>query len=445
VSVKIGQRLALRFALVSALLTGAILIFIYILTQGFLNADFVDRLTQQSSLEVLHYASPEVKDVLPSGSFSLINPSVSIYLEDRTLLHKQGNYVIPDTWLNYLAGNTIFNAEREGYTTVGRKYVIEGKLYLVYVSDKDLPGEKELDFLLNAIVAGWIISLILSYTAGMHFASKALQPVTHVVQEVNQITEDKLDYRLAVETSIKPDEIGELILTFNALLSRIQKAFIAQKRFVQNASHELKTPLTSIIAEVELALARDRSKEEYQRVLQVVIQEAERLASITQELLTLARLEEGISEKENVNVHELWQQTFYAFNIRHPDRAILQIEENPEAYIYGSKLLLQTCLLNLLDNACKYSSDKITVNLTYNLKEVTIKIEDRGIGIPHNELHRIRTPLFRANNAFLIPGAGLGLTLVERIVAVHKGKLEITSIEGQGTTCTVVLPLFQYT
>lgn len=438
---RIGQRLAIRFTLVSALVTGAILIFIFILTRGFLHADFIDRLAQQANLEVLHYASPEIKDAMPSGSIRLINPAVSIFDKNHTLLYQQDSHTIPQTWLSYLSGHAEFNAERGNYNTVGRKYVINDVLYLVYVSDRDFIGEKELSFLLQAILAGWVISLVLSYTAGLHFAEQALRPVTHVVKEVKQITEDNLGYRLHHEHSAKPDEIGELILTFNELLSRIQKAFISQKRFVQNASHELKTPLTAILAEVELALARDRSKEEYQRVLYVVVQEAERLANTTQELLTLARLEEGISEKENFDAYDLWNQTDHAFSLLHPGRLVVELNKVSKLYLYGNRQLLQTCLLNLLDNACKYSTDQVNVTITHDATEVRITIDDKGIGIPQSELHRVRTPLFRASNSFSIPGAGLGLTLVERIVTVHKGRLEITSTEGVGTTCTIILPV----
>jgi signal transduction histidine kinase len=439
--VSIGQRLALRFTIVSALVTGGILILIYILARGFLHGDFVDRLAQQSSLEIMHYASPEIKDVIPEGYFNQSNPSVAIYSEKYTLLYKQGTYTVRDAWIKNLSKNDEFNAEQDNYTTVGRKHLVNNTLYLVFVSDRDLLGERELIFLRNAILASWVISLLLSYNAGLHFSRKALQPVTHVIKEVNQITEDNLDHRLETDENVKPDEIGQLVLTFNALLARIQKAFISQKRFVQNASHELKTPLTAIIAEVELALAKERSPEEYQRVLKVVIQEAERLARTTQDLLTLARLEEGISESENVSLRELWEQILYTFRIHHPDRVVnAQTNSVQDFYIYGSKQLLQTCFQNLLDNACKYSEDKIFISMEYDDKEVSIKIADQGIGIPEAELSRIRTPLFRASNAFSIPGAGLGLALVERIVVAHKGKLRIESKEGEGTSCTVMLP-----
>jgi len=437
--VKIRQRLALRFTLVSALVTGAILIFIYFFTMSFAHADFVDRLTQQSSLEVLHFASPEVRDVMPAGSFSLVNPAVSIYMKDRSLVHQTGSYPIAETWITFLSENDVFNAERGEYTTVGRKHEVNGKLYLVFVSDKDLPGQRELNFLFKALVAGWIISLVLSYLTGLYFSGNALQTVKVVVEEVKMITEDNLGYRLHVKRDDGAvDEIDELIITFNALLSRIERAFIAQRRFVQNASHELKTPLTAIIAEVELALARTRTVNEYKRILETVMSESERLARTTHDLLTLARLEEGSLKTEldaSVNFSELIDQTLATFKLHHPDREVVLLKEGNTqgVFIPGNVHLLQTALLNILDNANKYSSSKIVVTVSCNEVDACISIQDFGIGIPAAELDRIRSPLFRASNVSTIPGAGLGLSLVDSIVRIHKGTLEIDSKEGVGT------------
>src|SRR5690606_23494803 len=238
----------------------------------------------------------DVRDVFPEGSFRLVNPSTSIYDSSGTLLYYQGDYKIPKTWVNYLRDLPLFNAERGAYTTVGRRYNINNKQYLVFVSDKDLPGQHELDILIKAIIIGWVLSLVFSYLAGLYFSGNALQPVKRVVNEVNGITKDNLSYRLKVDKDLKDlreaDEMNELVITFNALLARIETAFVTQKRFVQHASHELKTPLTAIMAEAELALARDRNNEDYKRTLGVILGETERLVSTTQGLLTLARLEE---------------------------------------------------------------------------------------------------------------------------------------------------------
>lgn len=442
---KIRQRLALRFTIVSALITGAILIFIYILTRGFVHSDFVARLTQQSSLEALHYASPQVRDVMPLGSFMLVNPVTSIYNENGELLyHKGGDYAILKSWITFLQQNDVFNAERGPYTTVGRKHTINDVEYLVFVSDKDLPGQHELDILINTMLVGWFVSLVISYLAGLYFSGNALLPVKRVVKEVNQITKDNLSYRLNLnKDASQVDEIDELILTFNALLTRIESAFVTQKRFVQHASHELKTPLTAIMAEAELALARERSNEEYKRTLQVVTHETERLVTITQGLLTLARLEEGSMKihMNQVDMKKLLTDAFATFSLHYPQRTLEILNDIPNVSIIGDSQLLQIAILNVLDNAVKYSKEKISVALSQTPNTITIDIQDYGVGIPETELSRIRSPLFRASNVRDVPGAGLGLSLVDRIIKVHDGTLDLSSEEGKGTRCEITLPL----
>ncbi len=440
---RIGQRLALRFTLVSALLTGAILIFIYTVTRGFVHADFNERLTQQSSLEVLHYATPHVREVIPPGSYLLVNPSTSIFSQDGTLLYKDGNYSIEKTWVQYLKTHESFNAERGSYSTVGRKYTIEGKTYLVFVSDKDLPGQHELDILQKAIGIGWILSLVLSYLAGLYFASDALQPVKRVVREVNQVTKDNLGHRLHENNSASPDEMDELVQTFNALLERIESAFVAQKRFLQHASHELKTPITAIMGEAELALVKERSVEEYKRTLSVVVGEAERLIAVTQGLLMLARLEEGYlsANMEAVGVTALVYDSANALKSTYPNRQIRISSGDFEPTITGNKQLLQIAFTNLLDNALKYSQYEVTVLISGFDSRLRIQIVDTGIGIPPDELSKVKSALFRASNTANVPGAGLGLSLVQRILDIHAATFDIQSHPGEGTTCTLVFSI----
>lgn len=443
---KIRQRLALRFTLVSALITGAILLAIYFLTMQFVHADFMERLSQQSSLEVLHFATPEVKDVMPAGTFNLINPSTSIFSESKELVYKNGAYQINNAWLDNLELNSAFSTEEGEYTTVGRKHIVNGVVYLVFVSDKDLPGQREMTFLEQSAVAGWAVGLLLSYISGFYFSRQALKPMTTVVEEVNKITEDNLNYRLQFDkTKITLDEIDELVITFNALLNRIQKAFIGQKRFVQNASHELKTPLTAIMAEVELGLARPRTSEEYQRTLEVVLQETERLANITQGFLTLTRLEEGTlnTEMSYLNLDTLISDTLSSFNLHHPGRKIVVTGSFNSKIVKGNQHLLQSAILNLLDNAVKYSEGKIEIPLRTVDGLAIITIRDYGVGIPKADLQKVRDPLFRSTNVSSIQGVGLGLSLVERIMSVHEGQLEIKSEEGKGTECALILPIIK--
>ncbi len=192
--------------IVSALITGAILVFIYVVTRGFVHNDFVDRLTQQSeSWRCCIMPRLMLRTSCRRDRSALINPSTSIYSMNGILLARKGDYEIPATWVVFLKENAIFNAERKEYTTVGRKHLVNNETYLIFVSDKDLPGERELIFLFRALVGGWIVGLILSYLTGLYFASQALQPVTRVVNEVNQITEDNLGQRLKLDKDLTTD------------------------------------------------------------------------------------------------------------------------------------------------------------------------------------------------------------------------------------------------
>jgi signal transduction histidine kinase len=442
---KIGQRLALRFTLVSALLTGAILIITYIITRGVVHSDFEERLSQQSRFEVIHYATPDVREVADPGSFLLISPNTRIFSDKGELLYSHGELAIPGTWVNFLMANDLFNAERGGVSTVGRKYTIQEKTYLVFVSAEDVAGEHELQILMRAMMAGWLVSLVFAYLAGLYFSSNALQPVKHVVQDVNQINEDNLGYRLKMQKDVSEmDEIDELILTFNALLNRIERAFVAQKRFVQHASHELKTPLTAIIAEAELALARDRHIDDYKRTLSVVLDETDRLVRTTQGLLTLAKLEEGTanqSEMDTVDISGLCADIIRTLAIHHPQRTIMFNNLAGQLYVFGNRQLLENALVNIVDNAMKYSTGDIQMDVKRDAKHCIIRIADNGIGIPPNDLEKIRSPLYRASNVSNIPGAGLGLALVDRIVNVHAGTMEIRSTELKGTECILQFPL----
>jgi len=449
---KIRQRLAFRFTIISGIVTGAILVFIYFVTAGFVHADFIDRLHQQTELEALLYNSPnaELDSDLLVNTFGLIQPSVVIFQADTVLFKRGPRTRVPFEWVSQIKRKKSFAREDGEFSTVGGIQKIDDKDYVVFVTVQDVYGQRKLSFLLQALISGWLISLILAYYTGLYFSKKALQPVTHVVNEVNKISEENLSHRVpftkpenaALE---KPDEIDELIQTFNDLINRLENAFVAQKRFVQNASHELKTPLTAIIAEVELALSRTRQPEEYQRTLGVVMQEAEQLEQTTKGLLVLARLEETAEQSERIQVEltGLLAEVVAAFQALNPGREIVQRSTNQVLLVLGSPLLLRMALSNLVDNALKYSKDRIEVNLDQVGDDAIVVVQDYGIGIPATDLGKLGVPLVRASNATTISGSGLGLALVDRIMRVHWGSMKITSVEGEGTICTLTLPLIE--
>jgi signal transduction histidine kinase len=172
------------------------------------------------------------------------------------------------------------------------------------------------------------------------------------------------------------------------------------------------------------------------------VSETERLVNITQGLLTLARFEEGYysAELENVNLAEVVENAQQAFMLRYPERTLVTVISGGHFFVRGNVQLLQIALYNLVDNAFKYSNEDVKLRISKAQTDLVISISDTGIGIPESDLPKIKSPMFRGTNVKNIPGAGLGLSLVHRIIEFHKGRLDITSKMNQGTECIIYLP-----
>ena len=173
------------------------------------------------------------------------------------------------------------------------------------------------------------------------------------------------------------------------------------------------------------------------------MQEAERLEQTTKGLLVLTRLEETAEQAERVQIEltGLLTEVVASFRIVNPTRNIIQRPTNRVLLISGNPLLLRMALSNIIDNALKYSHDRVEIALDVNNDQAIISIRDYGIGIPADELSKLCVPLVRASNATTIGGSGLGLALVDRIMRVHAGTLTLQSTEGHGTTCQLTFPL----
>ncbi|HCU45522.1 MAG TPA: hypothetical protein DF610_12300 [Sphingobacterium sp.] len=275
-----------------------------------------------------------------------------------------------------------------------------------------------------------------------------LKPILTMMKEVQQIGSENLDKRLD-EFKYK-GELKDLARTFNNMLTRLETSFETQKNFISNASHELNTPLTSIIGQADLALSKERSQAEYQRTLLKIIESAEHLEKKTKALLLLARtgfvsnsssfgpirIDQVIMDAElMVKAINDKFKIITDFNLLPDDSMRLKVS--------GNAILLQLALSNIISNACKYSSNRTAyIALGALDKKVFILIKDEGIGIPSEDLQHIYDPYFRASNTDGIDGYGIGLPLARNIIKLHEGSLKVTSIVDKGTTVEIELPTF---
>jgi two-component system OmpR family sensor kinase len=304
------------------------------------------------------------------------------------------------------------------------------------------------------VALSWLvpITIILASAGGYFLAMKNLAPVADMTARADRISESTLHDRLAVQNPT--DELGRLATTFNRLLDRLDLAFERQRRFIADASHELRTPLAILQGESEVALSNPtRTLEEYRESLNVLQNEARRLARIVEDMFTLSRADAGQYpvNRRGLYLDELVAECTHSVRTLAAAKSItLSVESNGELSFSGDESLLSRMLLNLLDNAIKYTPNggKIAVASRLTRAGAQITVADNGPGIPQ-ELHaRIFERFFRADqartrtNSLLgsAGGAGLGLSIAKWIAEAHHGTLTLTRSDATGTVFTVSLP-----
>lgn len=322
-----------------------------------------------------------------------------------------------------------------------------GNKIIVVVSAENDYIKNQLTNLRTILLIGFILSTVLIFALGLFFSKQIFLPIRKMTQKVKNINTENLHLRLNIGRN--KDEISDLALTFNNMLDRLETSFESQNNFVSNASHELSTPLTSIIGEAELALQKERSPERYREAMLIILKESERLKAIIQSLLNLAQT--GFDGKKQTLVtlraDEIVLSAKNAVDRIYPgnqvkiDYALLP-EDDEKLKVKANEPLLILALTNIMLNACKYSDNQeVIVAIASSDTKLFIIVKDKGIGIPQQELRYIYDPFFRASNTGEVKGYGIGLPLARNIIRIHKGELHVTSSIHKGTEVQIALPI----
>jgi len=291
------------------------------------------------------------------------------------------------------------------------------------------------------------IVLIITSFIGRFFVKRVLQPITGITQAAGAISHKDLSKRL--EQRLSDIEIRSLVNALNDMLERIEKAFNYIEDFSSDVAHELKTPLAIIRGESEVALRKERSNEEYKRVITVNVEEAARMLKTIDDLLLLTKLDyqAHVFTFEPIQLNDFFSEIHEQTKIISEKKNIRVALSIPKKIIFieANRLHLRRLFFNLINNAIKFTPEggKITLGLKYEEKKAIMSVNDTGIGIPKEDLpkifdrfyHRDRTQW--ANDA----ASGLGLSIVYSIALFHKGTVTVDSVVGKGSTFTVVLPI----
>lgn len=295
--------------------------------------------------------------------------------------------------------------------------------------------------LLSLLIANPIIFILFIMIVNM-LINKTLRPVKDVIDSVHELSAEQLTQR--IDSTNVPTEIEELVQTFNRLLSNIEEAFNRVTTFSSDASHELKTPLTVIRGEVEVALRKDRTPAEYKTVLEDVMQETLRVQETIDKLFLLTKKDTAELTKDFKELYldeilsDLIAQTQKFASTRSVEIKVIRMIP---VTIRASEILLKIALGNLLRNAVIYSKERSEVRISVDEEDNTylVKIEDDGCGIPAEDLPFVFDRFYRADKARSRKegGTGLGLAIVKMILDIHHYDIDIQSKVDQGTTVII--------
>lgn len=303
---------------------------------------------------------------------------------------------------------------------------------------------EDLDRLFYLFVFLIPLGLIITGFSAYLLSRAAFRPITKIVNTAKAISDKNLDERIEVP-KVK-DEVRELSVALNEMIERLDISFKSQRRFVANASHEIKTPLTAIQTQLEV-LKRDLTNVEDQKTVDDSISEIEKLTKLTNSLLTIAKLDSSRSKLnlEQIRIDELLADCAQDLNkaaIAKDIKMNLSISDANE--ILGDKEKLKSVFLNLIDNAIKYSNPNSTVIISMEnipRDKIKINVENTGHGIPGNEIPHIFNRFYRSNEIRAeIGGSGLGLAIAKEIIELHKGEIKVKSKPDEITIFTVILP-----
>ncbi len=300
-----------------------------------------------------------------------------------------------------------------------------------------------LDQLLATLLLGGPLLIIFAALGGYFLAARALAPIDHITRTAREIADGHTSLSTRLDLPASDDEVGRLATTFDIMLDRLDATFQRERRFTADASHELRTPLAAMQAILGVIRERRRTPEDYEQALADLSEEADRLRSLIEDLLRLARNDaQPPSAYAGVNLSTLLDDVADSLRPLAETKGLaLTCDVPADMTISGDGDELIRLFVNVLDNAVKYTERgaiAITAHVTNN--QVRLTITDTGMGIAAEQLPHIFERFYRVDSARTSRGTGLGLAIAQDIVRAHNGSLAVASTLGSGTTVTLIFP-----
>lgn len=450
-------RITVLFALLVFIILFLVCSGVYYFSQQARISDIRNRLTNRAittarllnDQDVFNY--DEIRRIDSLTALSLKNKTIQVYDEQDNRVYEYSEVpgdtlrVTPDVLQKARSkGNYSFSIGPKD--AVAYHFTAGNPKIVVIAAAEDTEGKASLESLFHILLTGFFIGNLFVLVSGYFFSAGLLRPIKKITSDIEEISAQNLTRRIS--TGKAKDEWYRLAHTLNNLLNRLQDSFELQRRFISNASHELSTPLTAISSQIEVSLQRQRGAEDYRKVMHSVHEDVLHMTKLTQTLLEFAKASGNPGGLD--------------FNLLRLDEIILRLpaevakfdatylvkigfaqlpDDEERLLVFGNETLLLSAIKNIVLNACKYSGDHTArVQLKPLDHHWMISIEDNGAGIPEAELDKIFQPFYRSDANRTAKGFGLGLSMANRIVKIHKGSISVQSVPGTGSLFTIQLP-----
>jgi signal transduction histidine kinase len=431
-------RSAVLFTSLVAIILLASYITIYILYADFKKDEFYLRLEQKALttyklLTEVKEIDADMLQVIDKNTINaLYDEKVLIFNEQHKLIYSSIDdraITYSEALLTEVQQKGIIRYSESEIEVVGMSVTDKGVKGIVLASANDEFGKQKLQNLFYILLFSYIAALSITALLSYFYVRQSFAPIDVLNKQITRIQQNRLNERVPEREG--EDELNQLAVNFNKMLERIESAFKVQRSFIQHASHELRTPLANLIASCEAALNKELTVAEYRALVQSLSEEHRNLVELTNALLLLSKYESQADDQELplVRADEILFSTMEEVQQLYPEYIVHfsfdgSLLNEADVTVKGNDVLLKTAMGNLLRNACKYS-DNEQVNIRLNVLETVIRIEFSNAGntIENDEIEFMMEPFFRAANAIHQKGHGLGLSIANRIVELHKGRL----------------------
>ncbi|PWK01236.1 signal transduction histidine kinase [Flavobacterium araucananum] len=451
------NKLAVNSTLLFAFIVGLLMAGSFLLFRSHMKDLYFDNLEDHAMATALFYFEKDEIKEINSVRYQQIelqykrinNESIRVYnaKTNKLYLHDTIDLDLSDKELKNIAKEKLRTFTRGDRQFVALFYKDNQGDFIIVVSGIDRAGNRQLEILGFMFILFYLAGIPLNYLLGTFLAKQTFRPFAEVIAKVNTITTENLHSRLEIPQTNGKDEINELATTFNYLLERLESGIKIQNNFLKNASHELKTPLTIIIGDIDVSLQQPRTNEQYEKILKSLRKDTLHLKATLEGLLVLSGLELSEPQQmETVRIDEILWNVLEKKAIEYPEskvavhlNAVADHEELLE--IHANKHMLFIALYNILDNAIKFSVPApVTIFALSNDGKLVIKITDQGPGISKSDQESIFDLFFRSDNTRHIQGQGLGLFITMQILKLHHITLVVDSELEKGTSFSLVFP-----